>query len=104
MPTEDIQAYLCSYGVLSTARPGTILCDISTIDPDTCREVATAARTGGVDCLDAPVSGGPVEAGNGKPVFLVGGGAAGPGRAPAPPLPPPPQRPHTTPPPPRPGG
>ena len=29
-----------------------------------------------VDCLDAPVSGGPLEAGNGKLVFLVGGDAA----------------------------
>ena len=43
------------------------------MDPDTWREVAAAARVKGVDCLDAPVSGGPAEAGNGKLVFLVGG-------------------------------
>jgi len=75
-PAAVRQAYLGPDGVLSTARPGTVLVDMSTIDPDTCREVAAAARTGSVDCLDAPVSGGPVEAGNGKLVFLVGGDAA----------------------------
>ena len=75
-PAAVRQAYLGPDGVLSTARPGTVLVDMSTIDPDTCREVAAAARTGGIDCLDAPVSGGPVEAGNGKLVFLLGGDAA----------------------------
>jgi 3-hydroxyisobutyrate dehydrogenase-like beta-hydroxyacid dehydrogenase len=46
------------------------------VDPDTWREVAAAARVKGVDCLDAPVSGGPAEAGSGKLVFLVGGDGA----------------------------
>jgi 3-hydroxyisobutyrate dehydrogenase len=50
--------------------------DLSTIDPDTWREVTSAARPKGVDCLDAPVSGGPAEAGTGRLVFLVGGDAA----------------------------
>ena len=69
-------AYLGADGVLSTVRSGTTLIDLSTVDPDTWREVATAARAKGVDCLDAPVSGGPAEAGSGKLVFLVGGEAA----------------------------
>ncbi len=68
-------AYLGADGVLSTVRPGTTLIDLSTVDPDTWREVAAAARAKGVDCLDAPVSGGPAEAGSGKLVFLVGGDA-----------------------------
>jgi 3-hydroxyisobutyrate dehydrogenase len=49
--------------------------DLSTTDPDTWREVAKAATSRGIDCLDAPVSGGPDEAGNGKLIFLVGGDA-----------------------------
>jgi 3-hydroxyisobutyrate dehydrogenase len=69
-------AYLGPDGVLSKARPGNALVDVSTIDPDTWREVAVAARAVGVDCLDAPVSGGPAEAGSGKLVFIVGGEAA----------------------------
>jgi 3-hydroxyisobutyrate dehydrogenase len=75
-PAAVRQAYLGADGVLGAARAGTTLIDMSTIDPDTWREVAAAARGRGVDCLDAPVSGGPVEAGSGKLVFLVGGDAA----------------------------
>ncbi len=52
------RAYLGPDGVLSATRPGATLIDMSTIDPDTWREVATAARAAGVDALDAPVSGG----------------------------------------------
>jgi 3-hydroxyisobutyrate dehydrogenase-like beta-hydroxyacid dehydrogenase len=75
-PTAVRRAYLGVDGVLGKARPGTTLIDLSTIDPDTWREVASAAELAGVDCLDAPVSGGPAEAGSGKLVFIVGGEAA----------------------------
>jgi 3-hydroxyisobutyrate dehydrogenase-like beta-hydroxyacid dehydrogenase len=74
-PAALRRAYLGTDGVLSATRPGMTLIDLSTVDPDTWREVATAARAKGADCLDAPVSGGPAEAGNGKLVFLVGGEA-----------------------------
>jgi 3-hydroxyisobutyrate dehydrogenase len=62
--------------VLSTIKAGATLIDLSTIDPETWREVAAAAKAKGADCIDAPVSGGPLEAGNGKLVFLLGGDAA----------------------------
>ena len=75
-PAVVRRAYLGADGVLSAVHAGATLIDMSTIDPDTWREVAAAARTAGVDALDAPVSGGPVEAGNGKLVFLIGGDAA----------------------------
>jgi 3-hydroxyisobutyrate dehydrogenase len=75
-PAAVRRAYLGPDGVLSTIRPNATLIDLSTIDPETWREVAAAAKAKGVDCLDAPVSGGPLEAGNGKLVFLVGGDAA----------------------------
>ncbi len=75
-PAAVRRAYLGADGVLAGARRGTTLVDVSTIDPDTWREVGAAAQAAGVDCLDAPVSGGPAEAGSGKLVFIVGGDAA----------------------------
>ena len=74
-PAAVRDAYLGAEGVLSMARPGAVLVDMSTIDPETWREVARAAAERGIDCLDAPVSGGPDEAGSGTLVFLVGGDA-----------------------------
>jgi len=75
-PAALRHAYLGADGVLSTVQAGAALLDLSTVDPDTWREIAAAANTRGADCLDAPVSGGPAEAGTGKLVFLVGGDAA----------------------------
>jgi 3-hydroxyisobutyrate dehydrogenase len=75
-PAALRRAYLGADGVLDTVRSGATLLDLSTVDPDTWREVAAAARAKGADCLDAPVSGGPAEAGAGKLVFLVGGDPA----------------------------
>jgi 3-hydroxyisobutyrate dehydrogenase-like beta-hydroxyacid dehydrogenase len=75
-PTSIRSAYLGSDGAVPALRAGAILIDMSTIDPNTWREVADAARARGADSLGAPVSGGPVEAGSGRLVFLVGGEAA----------------------------
>jgi len=74
-PAAVRATYLGPDGVLSRARPGAVLVDLSTIDPDTWKEIARAATAQGLQCLDAPVSGGPAEAGSGKLVFLVGGDA-----------------------------
>jgi 3-hydroxyisobutyrate dehydrogenase len=74
-PAAVRASYLGPDGVLSRARAGAVLVDLSTIDPDTWKEVARAAAAQGLQCLDAPVSGGPAEAGSGKLVFLVGGEA-----------------------------
>ena len=75
-PATLRRVYLGADGVLGTVKAGATLVDLSTVDPDTWREVAIAAGAKGVDCLDAPVSGGPTEAGTGKLVFLVGGETA----------------------------
>src|SRR4051794_544423 len=58
-PAAVRRAYLGEDGALATARRGATLIDLSTIDPDTWREVAAAAKPRGADCLDAPISGGP---------------------------------------------
>jgi 3-hydroxyisobutyrate dehydrogenase len=50
--------YLEDGGVLASARRGALLIDCSTIDVETARAVAAAAKRAGFDMLDAPVSGG----------------------------------------------
>jgi 3-hydroxyisobutyrate dehydrogenase len=75
-PAAIRSAYLGADGAVPALRAGSILIDMSTIDPDTWREVADAARARGAESLGAPVSGGPAEAGSGRLVFLVGGDAA----------------------------
>jgi 3-hydroxyisobutyrate dehydrogenase len=74
-PAAVRATYLGSDGVLSRARAGAVLVDLSTIDPDTWKDVAGAAAAQGLQCLDAPVSGGPTEAATGALIFLVGGDA-----------------------------
>jgi len=72
-PAAVRAAYLGESGALAGAHKGMTWIDLSTIDPETCREIAAKAAPAGIDCLDAPVSGGPAEAGSGKLVFMVGG-------------------------------
>jgi 3-hydroxyisobutyrate dehydrogenase len=75
-PAAIRRSYLGPDGVLTRVRKGMILIDLSTIDPATWREVAAEAAKHGVDALDAPVSGGPADAGTGKLLFLIGGEAS----------------------------
>jgi 3-hydroxyisobutyrate dehydrogenase len=65
--------YLGADGVLEGARPGMVLVDMSTVDPETTRTVSAAAAARGVQYLDAPVSGGWREAETGALVIIVGG-------------------------------
>jgi 3-hydroxyisobutyrate dehydrogenase-like beta-hydroxyacid dehydrogenase len=69
------RAYEAGDGAIAGARAGMTFIDVSTTDPESWREVAKAARAKGVECLDAPVSGGPADAGSGKLIFLIGGEA-----------------------------
>ncbi len=57
-PRDVEEVYLGAGGVLSAAHRGTLLIDMSTIDPGTHRRIAAAARERGCEYLDAPVSGG----------------------------------------------
>ena len=45
-------------GVLQGAKPGTILVDMSTVDPETTRAVSKRPPRRAMRYLDAPVSGG----------------------------------------------
>jgi len=70
------RAYESADGAIAGARAGMTFIDVSTTDPESWREVAKAAKAKDVECLDAPVSGGPTDAGSGKLIFLIGGEAA----------------------------
>ena len=67
---EDV---LFQKGVLGAMRRGSILIDSSTVSPALARKIAAAASAGGVDFLDAPVTGGTWGAEKGELVFMIGG-------------------------------
>jgi 3-hydroxyisobutyrate dehydrogenase-like beta-hydroxyacid dehydrogenase len=62
-------------GVLDQARPGTIIVDTSSIAPEMSRSIAARARDRGLPMLDAPVTGNPKVAENGKLGIMIGGEA-----------------------------
>lgn len=59
--------------IIPAMRPGAILCDCSTVDVASARDVAQIALAAGLDALDAPVSGGVGGASAGTLTFMVGG-------------------------------
>ena len=60
-------------GALAGTRTGTIVIEMSTVNPRTSRQLHEAARSKGVSVLDAPVSGSTVQAEEGQLVIFVGG-------------------------------
>ncbi len=71
---RDVEAVVLGpEGALSTARPGTILIDMTTSEPALAQRIHAAAKAKGVGSLDAPVSGGDTGARNGTLAIMVGG-------------------------------
>ncbi len=62
-------------GIMQGAREGLIFVDNSTIKPAVAREIAGKLKPLGVQCLDAPVSGGDIGARQGTLTIMVGGPA-----------------------------
>ncbi len=60
-------------GVLEGAHPGLILIDMGSIAPEMSRSIAARARAKGVPMLDAPVTGNPKVASEGKLGIMAGG-------------------------------
>jgi len=60
-------------GVLTGAREGAIIVNLSTVSPTTSRELAQATRARDVSMIDAPVSGSAPQAEQGSLVVFVGG-------------------------------
>jgi 2-hydroxy-3-oxopropionate reductase len=68
---EDV--VLAAGGVLESAKPGTLLIDMSTIRPETSVEVAKRGGERGIRVLDAPVSGGQAGAEQASLSIMAGG-------------------------------
>lgn len=60
-------------GVLENAKEGTVLIDMSSINPIASREIEAECRKKGIKMLDAPVSGGEPKAIDGTLSIMVGG-------------------------------
>ena len=75
--TADVEEVLLGeHGVLTGARRGTIVIDMSTIAPQATRRIAAALQERQVRMLDAPVTGGPAGAEAATLTIMVGGDAA----------------------------
>ncbi|CAN5224980.1 NAD(P)-dependent oxidoreductase [soil metagenome] len=74
LPNSGIvrEVWLGKQGLVDSLKEGQVCIELSSIDPETMREVARAARARGAAVLDCPVSGSPGEALEGKLVLLVG--------------------------------
>jgi 2-hydroxy-3-oxopropionate reductase len=76
LPDDTAVRAVVGAGVLASARPGTLVIDLSTVSPALSRELAHRASTVDVHLLDAPVSGGDVGAREGTLSIMVGGDGA----------------------------
>ncbi|NCC31112.1 MAG: NAD(P)-dependent oxidoreductase, partial [Chloroflexia bacterium] len=72
--TPDVHALLLG-DVLTSAQPGSLVIDMSTISPQGARVCAEALAVRGIAFLDAPVSGGSEGAAKGTLSIMVGGAA-----------------------------
>ena len=63
-------------GVIASAKPGSLILDMSTIDPGTTDRLAKAAAAKGIGFVDAPVGRLASHADRGESLFMVGGSVA----------------------------
>jgi len=67
------EAILGKNGVIEGAKPGTLIVDMSSIDPMISREIAAELAAKKINMMDAPVSGGEPKAIDGTLSIMVGG-------------------------------
>ena len=80
--TPDVEAVILGPdGVIHGAQAGSLVIDMSTISPQTTKEIAAKLAEQGVQMLDAPISGGSEGAAKGTLSIMVGGDAAQVARA-----------------------
>ena len=72
-PDDVRQVYLGENGILTTAKSGSIVVDMTTTEPSLAIEIHQAARAKGVSSIDAPVSGGDVGAREARLAIMIGG-------------------------------
>jgi len=72
-PKDVREVYLAEQGIINSAREGSVLVDMTTTEPSLAVEIYQAAKSNGVQFVDAPVSGGDVGAKNAGLSIMVGG-------------------------------
>jgi 3-hydroxyisobutyrate dehydrogenase len=75
-PADVREVYLAPGALIDSAKPGTILVDMTTTSPSLAVEIYRKAITKGVFTIDAPVSGGDVGARNATLSIMAGGDEA----------------------------
>lgn len=75
-PKDVEEVYLGEAGILSNAKPGSLIIDMTTSSPTLAKKIAEAAKEKGIGCLDAPVSGGDLGAREARLSIMVGGSQA----------------------------
>ena len=75
LPNSQIvqQVLSGSDGVIGAAKPGAVILDMSTIDPDVTDQLAKLAKNAGLGFVDAPVGRLVTHAAKGESLFMVGG-------------------------------
>ncbi len=72
-PSDVEEVYIGDQGIISNARPGSILIDFTTSSPALAEEIYQLGLSNKLYTLDAPVSGGDVGAREGRLSIMVGG-------------------------------
>ncbi|MDN6900247.1 NAD(P)-dependent oxidoreductase [Oenococcus sicerae] len=75
-PKDVEENYFGPKGILSVAKTGQILIDMTTSTPTLAKKIAATGEKIGIGVLDAPVSGGDIGARDGKLTTMVGGDLA----------------------------
>lgn len=75
-PQDVEQVYCGENGILSTAKSGATIVDMTTSEPSLAKKLYTLALEKGVHSIDAPVSGGDIGAQNGTLSIMIGGDEA----------------------------
>ncbi len=70
---EVEEVVLGANGILTGAKPGSLVIDMSSINPLVSQKIAAACASKGVEFIDAPVSGGELKAIEGTLAIMVGG-------------------------------
>ena len=75
-PPDVREVYLGANGILTGAKPGSVIVDMTTTEPSLAQEIYTHAKEQDVSSVDAPVSGGDVGAREARLSIMVGGDEA----------------------------
>ncbi|MFH5810156.1 NAD(P)-dependent oxidoreductase [Companilactobacillus sp. FL22-1] len=72
-PQDVEDVYFKDDGIFAGVSAGDVIVDMTTSTPTLAKKIGEKAETAGVECLDAPVSGGDVGARDGNLTIMVGG-------------------------------